>query len=84
MEQLLKNGWQRLSKPDALQKEFTFTSFSPCFAMMTRVAMEAERLNHHPEWSNVYNRLTIKWTTHETGGISDRDLHMAQFCDQIY
>ena len=67
----------------ALEKTFTFKGFNSAFGFMTRVAMAAERANHHPEWSNVYNRVTIRWTTHSLGGVSDLDLKLAASCDRF-
>jgi 4a-hydroxytetrahydrobiopterin dehydratase len=54
-----------------------FKNFADAFAMMTRIAFEAEANNHHPEWSNVYNNLTIRLTTHDAGGLTDKDFHLA-------
>jgi 4a-hydroxytetrahydrobiopterin dehydratase len=61
-----------------LHRELRFADFSQAFAFMTRVAMVAEQLNHHPEWSNVWNRVSIELTTHDTGGLSDLDVEMAE------
>ncbi len=66
-----------------LHKSFKFKNFIDAFAFMTRVAMIAERLNHHPEWSNVYNRVHIDLNTHEVGGISERDFEMARRIDAL-
>ena len=60
-----------------LHRELRFANFSQAFAFMTRVAMAAEQLNHHPEWSNVWNRVSIDLTTHDTGGLSDLDVELA-------
>jgi len=61
-----------------LHREFRFNDFSEAFAFMTRVALVAKKMNHHPEWSNVYNRVTISLTTHDLGGISTFDLEFAR------
>jgi 4a-hydroxytetrahydrobiopterin dehydratase len=66
---------------DALCREFRFADFNAAFAFMTRVAMMAERLDHHPDWSNVYNRVTINLSTHDAGGVTELDLRLAAFCD---
>jgi 4a-hydroxytetrahydrobiopterin dehydratase len=65
-------------KEDKLYREFKFQNFVVAFGFMTKVAMLAEKANHHPEWFNVYNKVVIKLTTHEAGGISKRDFDLAQ------
>ncbi len=76
-------GWTASAKREAIEKRFTFPDFNAAFAFMTRCAMRAEQLDHHPEWSNVYNRVDVVLTTHDVNGMSDRDLAMAQFMDAI-
>ena len=66
-----------------LQREFRFVDFSEAFGFMTRVALAAEALNHHPEWSNVWNRVVIELTTHDTGGLSNLDLDLARRIDRL-
>ena len=66
-----------------LQRELRFTDFVEAFAFMTKVALIAEAMGHHPEWSNVWNRVTIALTTHDTGGLSDLDLEMARRIDAL-
>ena len=70
-------GWQRLSGRDAIARSFKFKNFRQAFAFMAEVALLAEKADHHPEWTNVYNRLDIVLTTHEAGGISERDIALA-------
>lgn len=65
-------------KEDKLYREFKFANFVAAFGFMTQVAMLAERANHHPEWFNVYNKVAISLTTHDAGGISERDFKLAQ------
>ena len=77
------DGWTLSSDGIALEKTFTFKGFNAAFGFMTRVAMAAERSNHHPEWSNVYNRVSMRWTTHSLGGISDLDVRLARSCDRF-
>ena len=77
------DGWVLSEDGIALEKTFSFKGFNSAFGFMTRVAMAAERANHHPEWSNVYNRVTIRWTTHSLGGVSDLDLTLAGACDRF-
>ncbi len=67
----------------AITRRFTFTDFSEAFAFMTRVALLAEKADHHPEWSNVWNRVDITLTTHDAGGLSERDVKMARAIDTI-
>jgi len=69
--------WAVTPGRDALHRAFRFRDFSEAFAFMTRVAMLAEAQDHHPEWSNVWNRVEIILTTHDAGGLSERDLRMA-------
>ena len=77
------SGWQRLSGRDALAKSIKFKNFRQAFAFMTEVALLAEKADHHPEWTNVYNRLDIVLTTHEAGGLSERDVALAREIDKI-
>lgn len=66
-----------------LHRELRFADFSAAFGFMTRVALAAESLGHHPEWCNVWNRVTINLTTHDTGGLSDLDVALAQRIDAL-
>ena len=77
------DGWSLSADGIALEKTFTFKGFNAAFGFMTRVAMAAERANHHPEWSNVYNRVVVRWTTHSLGGVSDLDVKLARSCDRF-
>ena len=69
-------GWSLDS--DKLYRRFVFVDFVEAFGFMSRVALLAERMDHHPEWSNVYNRVEIHLTTHDAGGITERDFELAQ------
>lgn len=72
-------------KDDALHAEFKFDNFRKAFAFMTEVAFVAEEANHHPEWSNVYNKVTIKLTTHDAGNkITDKDRQMSEQINKLY
>lgn len=75
--------WSLESDRDAIIRIFKFTDFSEAFAFMTRVALLAEVQDHHPEWSNVYNRVTIALTTHDADGLSARDARMAVSIDAL-
>jgi 4a-hydroxytetrahydrobiopterin dehydratase len=70
--------WQLRADGLAITRRFTFKDFSEAFAFMTRVALLAEKTDHHPEWSNVWNRVDITLTTHDAGGLSVRDIAMAR------
>jgi 4a-hydroxytetrahydrobiopterin dehydratase len=75
--------WDYDEARDAISRRFLFTDFSECFAFMTRVALLAESQDHHPEWSNVWNRLDIVLTTHDAGGLSARDVAMADAIEAL-
>jgi len=75
--------WEYDEARDAISRQFLFTDFSQAFAFMTRVATLAEVMDHHPEWSNVWNRVDIVLTTHDAGGLSDRDVRMAQAIERL-
>ena len=79
----LKNlpGWSVVN--EKLHKEFQFESFNQAFGFMTRSAMEIEKMNHHPEWFNVYNRVTIELTTHDAGGITKNDVNLAKILNSL-
>ena len=75
------NGWTLDPNGEGIRKQYRFNSFNDAFAFMTRVALLAEKADHHPEWSNVYNRVDILLTTHDAGGLSMRDIQLAQAID---
>ena len=68
----------------AITRDFMLGDFMQAFAFMTQIAIAAEKHNHHPEWSNVYNRVSITWTTHDVDGLSSNDIDMAQLCDLAF
>ena len=76
-------GWRDAAGRDAIVKEFKFKDFNAAFGFMTRVALMAEKMDHHPEWFNVYNRVEITLATHDAGGVSERDIKLAKFVDSI-
>ena len=80
---LLSAGWTMADGRDAIKKTFKFSDFSEAWGFMSRVALLAEQLNHHPEWFNVYNRVEVTLSTHECQGLSQRDISMATFMDKI-
>lgn len=73
--------WQLVVGRDAISKEFRFKDFNRAFAFMTRVAMKAEKMDHHPEWFNVYNKVQVTLATHDVDGVSDKDFKLAKFMD---
>ena len=76
-------GWETREDGKAILKTFRFASFRDAMAWMTRVAFEAEAADHHPEWFNVYNRVEVTLTTHDTGGLSQKDLDLAAAMERI-
>nr|AMK59383.1 pterin-4-alpha-carbinolamine dehydratase [uncultured bacterium UPO57] len=74
-------GWTPVEGRDAARKTFKFDDFNAAFGFMTRVALAAEKADHHPEWVNVYNRVEITLTTHDAGGLSERDIALARFIE---
>ena len=83
LEPLLANEWTMEVGRDALRKEFKFTDFVNAFGFMTRAAIWAEKWNHHPEWSNVYNRVEVVLITHEVDGLSELDVKLAEKLDTL-
>ena len=79
-EQFLSSlkGWSHDATRDAITKTFTFADFSEAWGFMNRVALVAEQLNHHPEWSNVWSKVVITMTTHDVDGLSDLDVEMVK------
>ncbi len=79
----LKNlpGWS--VKEEKLHKDFEFGDFNEAFGFMTRAAMEIEKMNHHPEWFNVYNKLTVDLMTHDAGGITENDINLAKILNSL-
>lgn len=76
------DGWTATEGRDAIRKQFTFSNFNVAFAFMTRVALKAEQMDHHPEWFNVYNRVDITLSTHDADGLTQRDIDLAAFIDK--
>lgn len=77
----LLDNWE--IKNNGIEKNFVFENFKQAFSAMTHIAMECEVRNHHPEWSNVYNRLHIRFSTHDAGGLTEADFELAGLVDQI-
>jgi len=77
------NGWSDVSGRDAITKKFTFKNFNEAFGFMSRVALVAEKMDHHPEWSNVYKTVDVTLSTHDAGGLTELDVKLAEAMDQI-
>jgi 4a-hydroxytetrahydrobiopterin dehydratase len=77
------SGWSEVKGRDAISKRFVFADFNAAFGFMTRVALVAEKLDHHPEWSNVYKTVDVTLSTHDAGGLTERDVTLAQTMDKI-
>lgn len=80
---LLGNGWSLEADRDAITKNYKFKNFIEAFGWMTQAAMWAETLNHHPEWHNVYNRVTVTLTTHDANGLTGLDITLANRMDRL-
>jgi len=76
-------GWLAVSGRDAITKSFRFNDFNDAFGFMSRVALKAEAMNHHPEWFNVYNRVEVTLTTHDAGGVTGLDIELATFMNGL-
>ena len=83
LSSLLGNGWSLEADRDAITKNYKFKNFIEAFGWMTQAAMWAETLNHHPEWRNVYNRVTVTLTTHDADGLTDLDIALASRMDRL-
>ena len=77
------SGWSELEGRDAISRKFTFKDFSEAFGFMARAALIAEKLDHHPEWFNVYNKVEVTLATHEAGGVTERDVQLAQEMNRL-
>ena len=75
-------GWTAVEGRDAIFKSYKFTDFNAAFGFMTRVALKADRMDHHPEWFNVYNRVDVTLATHDAAGVTDKDVKLAKFMDE--
>ncbi|MEM9047638.1 MAG: 4a-hydroxytetrahydrobiopterin dehydratase [Pseudomonadota bacterium] len=80
---LLSQGWSDVEGRDAIGKTFRFADFNSAFGWMTQIAMIAEKMDHHPEWANVYNRIEVTLTTHDAGGVTALDVTLATEMDRL-
>jgi 4a-hydroxytetrahydrobiopterin dehydratase len=76
-------GWSDVSGRDAISAKFSFKDFNEAFGFMARAALIAEKLDHHPEWFNVYNRVEVTLATHDAGGVTERDIKLAEAMNQL-
>lgn len=79
----IPDGWSLSEDGKALEKSFRFTDFSQAFAFLTRVAMHAEKADHHPEFTSVWNKVDFRLTSHDSGGVTERDAKLAEAIDQL-
>lgn len=77
------DGWAGIKEREAIHREFKFKDFVEAFGFMTQSALMAERMDHHPEWSNIYNTVTVTLATHSVGGVTDLDIRLAKFMNRI-
>ncbi|MBL29501.1 MAG: 4a-hydroxytetrahydrobiopterin dehydratase [Rhodospirillaceae bacterium] len=77
------DGWALRGDGNAITKSYKFKDFNAAFGWMARVALAAEKMDHHPEWSNVYNKVEVTLSTHDVGGLSERDMALARFMDDV-
>jgi 4a-hydroxytetrahydrobiopterin dehydratase len=76
-------GWSEVAGRDAITRKFSFKDFNEAFGFMTRAALIAEKLDHHPEWFNVYNRVEVTLATHDAGGVTERDVKLAEAMNRL-
>ena len=84
IDDLIKNGWKKSTDGNAITKTFIFSNFVEALGWMVKVGVWAEKLNHHPEWNNVYKTVNVLLTTHDKGTITNLDVTLAQKMDTIY
>jgi 4a-hydroxytetrahydrobiopterin dehydratase len=77
------SGWSEVKGRDAITRQFEFSDFNEAFGFMARAALVAEKLDHHPEWFNVYNKVEVTLATHDAGGVTERDIMLAQAMDRL-
>ena len=83
-QQLAKlKRWESVAERDAIRRKLEFADFNEAFGFMTRVAIKAQEMDHHPEWFNVYNKVEITLSTHEANGVTERDIELATFIESI-
>lgn len=83
LSSFVNNGWSHDRNQDTITKKYLFSNFVDAFGWMCKAALEAEKLNHHPEWSNVFNRVSVTLTTHDANGLTALDLKLAEKLDSL-
>merc|ERR1712025_1234673 len=83
LQPLINKGWSMVKDRDAIYKEFIFKDFNQAWGFMSRIALKAEKMDHHPEWFNVYNKVQITLATHDCGGLSVKDVTLASFIEGL-
>ncbi|EFO14678.1 pterin-4-alpha-carbinolamine dehydratase [Loa loa] len=83
LQPLIDKGWKMVESRDAIRKDIQFTNFSEAFGFMTRVAMYAEKVNHHPEWFNAYNKIEVTLSSHDVNGLSEKDIKLANYIEKL-
>jgi len=76
------SGWSAVDGRDAISKSYKFADFNTAFGFMTRVALKADQMDHHPEWFNVYSKIDVTLSTHDSGGVTEKDVVLAKFMDE--
>jgi 4a-hydroxytetrahydrobiopterin dehydratase len=77
------DGWSAVEGRDAIAKSYRFADFNAAFGFMTRAALKADQMDHHPEWFNVYNKVDVTLSTHDAGGVTEKDVRLASFMDEV-
>ncbi|VDM18868.1 unnamed protein product [Wuchereria bancrofti] len=83
LQPLIDKGWKMVEGRDAIRKNLQFKNFVEAFGFMTQVAMCAEKMNHHPEWFNVYNKIEVTLSSHDVNGLSERDIELASYIEKL-
>ncbi|KAM3721137.1 putative pterin-4-alpha-carbinolamine dehydratase [Dirofilaria immitis] len=83
LQPLLDKGWRMVEDRDAIQKNLQFKNFNETFGFMTQVAMYAEKMDHHPEWFNIYNKIEVTLSSHDVNGLSEKDIKLACFIEEL-
>lgn len=76
-------GWSAVEGRDAICKSYEFADFNAAWGFMSRVALKADQMDHHPEWFNVYNKVDVTLATHDAGGVTEKDIVLARFMDKV-
>ncbi|VDK68893.1 unnamed protein product [Litomosoides sigmodontis] len=83
LQPLINKGWRMVEGRDAIRKNLQFKNFSEAFGFMTQIAMYAEKMNHHPEWFNAYNKIEVTLSSHDVNGLSEKDIKLASYIEKL-